>query len=57
MTQPYEDFVELVSVVEMDVPRLLPFSCLTGREWCVGEVANGLALILTATPHQHQESL
>jgi hypothetical protein len=33
MTEPYASFVELISVVDLDLPRLLPFNCLTEREW------------------------
>ena len=33
MAEPYESFVQLISAVELDLPQLLPFSCLMGREW------------------------
>ena len=33
MAEPYASFVELTSVVDLDVPRLLPLSCLLGRTW------------------------
>ena len=33
MAEPYESFVELTSIVDLDLPRLLPFSCMMERSW------------------------
>mmetsp|Transcript_24999 Transcript_24999/g.57947 ORF Transcript_24999/g.57947 Transcript_24999/m.57947 type:complete len:1793 (+) Transcript_24999:178-5556(+) len=33
MEEPYAGFVELLSAVDIDLPRLIPFNCLVETEW------------------------
>ena len=32
MAEPYQSFIQLTSVVDLNL-QLMPFSCMTGRAW------------------------